>query len=137
MILNPNNMDTFTGESLVKFIEKNPYFKELPIHYLLVELLKKKIIQPSAIIDAYSDLLNHKLMVAESHYEDACVTALQMESGNFSGDKEKEVLDRFYYNASFSRHFPEMCGRNLTEEEKKKWSAFWNTTYGFKPENER
>lgn len=127
----------FTGESLVKFIEENPYFKLLPIHYLLIELLKKKIIQPSSIIDAYSDLLNHKLMVAESHYEDACVTAIQLESGNFRGDKEKDVLDRFYYNASFSRYFPEICGRNLTDEEKKKWSDFWETTYGFNPENER
>ncbi len=116
-------MDTFTGESLVNFIENNPYFKEIPIHYLFVELLKRKLIQPSDIINAYSDLIQHSLMVSNSHYEDACVTAIQMESGNFKGDAQKDVLNRFLYNTSFSKTFPNLIGNTLSEEEKKKLQA--------------
>ena len=129
-------MNTFTGESLVNFIENNPYFKEIPIHYLFVELLKRKLIQPSDIINAYSDLMQHSLMVSNSHYEDACVTAIQMESGNFKGDAQKDVINRFLYNTSFSKTFPNLIGNTLSEEEKKKWGDFWKTTYGFNPENE-
>ena len=81
------NQDILTGESLIKFIEANPQFKLLPINYLFVELLKRNLIQPSEIINAYSDMMQHKLMVAESHYNDSCITALQMETGNFKGKK--------------------------------------------------
>ena len=28
------------------------------------------------------------------------------------------------------------CGNNLTEEERKKWSDFWELIYGFRPEEE-
>lgn len=126
----------FTGESLAKFIEDNPQFKMLPINYLLVELIARNLIQPSAIIDSYSDFMQHKLNVAEAHYDDACVSAIQMESGNFKKEDKKNMLNRFFYNASFSKRLPNMCGKNLTEEERKKWSDFWVLTYGFRPEEE-
>ena len=129
--------ETFTGQNLIDFIESNDIFKILPINNLLVELLKRNIIQPSDIINAYSDLMQHKLMVSESHYNDACTTALQMESGNFKKEEDKkEMLDRFIYNASFSKSFPNLIGRTMSEEDKKKWSDFWEKTYGFRPETE-
>ena len=90
---------------------------------------------PSDIIDAYSQVMQDKLMVAQSHYEDACVTALQMNSGNFTKKEDKKkMMDRFFYNASFSKSFPNMSGVNMTDEEKNMWSDFWLTTYGFRPE---
>lgn len=127
----------FTGENLIKFIENNPQFKKLPINYLFVELLKRRLIQPSEIINAYSELMQHKLTVAQSHYEDACVTALQIKSGNFSEEEnKKKMMNRFFYNTSFSKSFPQLSGADMTEEEKKKWSDFWEITYGFRPEEE-
>ena len=91
---------------------------------------------PSDIIDAYSQVMQDKLMVAQSHYEDACVTALQMNSGNFTKKEDKKkMMDRFFYNASFSKSFPNMSGADMTDEEKKEWSDFWLTTYGFRPED--
>ena len=129
--------DIFTGEELIKFIENNPQLKVLPINYLFVELLKKSLIKPSDIINAYSEVMQHKLLVAESHYTEACVTALQMKSGNFeSKEDKKDMLDRFFYNASFSKMFPNLIGKDMTEENKKKWSDFWLLTYGFRPEEE-
>ena len=97
--------DTFTGENLIKFIENNPQFKELPINYLFVELLKRGLIQPSEIINAYSDVMQHKLILAQSHYEDACVTALQIKSGNFNEEEnKKKMMNRFLYMRPFLKH---------------------------------
>ena len=126
-----------TGEELIRFVENYPQFQMLPIKFLFIELLKKRWIIPSEIIDAYSQVMQDKLTVAQSHYEDACVTALQMKSGNYNKEEDKKkMMNRFFYNASFSKTFPNLIGNDMTEEEKKKWSDFWLTTYGFKPEEE-
>ena len=128
-------METFTGEELIRFIETYPQFKAIPIKYLFIELLKKNLIIPYDIIDAYSQVMQDKLKVERSHYEDACVTALQMNSGNFTKKEDKKnMMDRFLYNASFSKSFPNISGADMTDEEKKKWSDFWLITYGFRPE---
>ena len=128
-------MQEFTGKDLIRFVENYPQFQFLPIRDLFIELLKKNLIMPSDIIDAYSQVMQDKLTVAQSHYEDACVTALQMNSGNFTKKEDKKkVMDRFLYNASFSKSFPNMSGVNMTDEEKNMWSDFWLTTYGFRPE---
>ena len=128
-------MKEFTGEELIRFIENHPQFKAIPIKYLFIELLKKDLIIPSDIIDAYSQVMQDKLKVARSHYEDACVTALQMNNGNFNEEEDKKkIMNRFLYNASFSKSFPNMSGADMTDEEKKEWSDFWLITYGFRPE---
>ena len=128
-------MKTFTGEELIRFIENHPQFKAIPIKYLFIELLKKDLIIPSDIIDAYSQVMQDKLKVVRSHYEDACVTALQMNSGKFNEEEDKKkIMNRFLYNASFSKSFPNISGADMTDEEKKKWSDFWLTIYGFRPE---
>ena len=126
-----------TGEELIKFVGNSPQFQKLPIKFLFIELLRKNWIIPSEIIDAYSQVMQDKLIVSQSHYEDACATALQMKSGNFNKEEDKKkMMNRFFYNASFSKTFPNLIGNDMTEEEKKKWSDFWLTTYGFKPEEE-
>ena len=128
-------MKEFTGKDLIEFVENYPQLQFLPIKYLFIELLKKNLIIPSDIIDAYSQVMQDKLKVARSHYEDACVTALQMNSGNFNkGEDKKKMMDRFLYNASFSKSFPNISGADMTDEEKKEWSDFWLITYGFRPE---
>ena len=128
-------MQEFTGKDLIRFVENYPQLQFLPIRDLFIELLKKNLIMPSDIIDAYSQVMQDKLKVARSHYEDACVTALQMNSGNFNkGEDKKKMMDRFLYNASFSKSFPNMSGADMTDEEKKEWSDFWLITYGFRPE---
>ena len=128
-------MQEFTGKDLIRFVENYPQLQILPIRDLFIELLKKNLIMPSDIIDAYSQVMQDKLIVAQSHYEDASVTALQMNSGNFTKKEDKKkVMDRFLYNASFSKSFPNMSGVGLTDEEKNMWSDFWLTTYGFRPE---
>lgn len=113
-------MKEFTGEELIRFIENYPQFKAVPIKYLFIELLKKDLIIPSDIIDAYSKVMQDKLTIARSHYEDACVSAIQMNSGNFNEEEDKKkIMNRFLYNASFSKSFPNISGADMTDEEKK------------------
>lgn len=126
---------TFTGEELIRFVENYPQFQKLPIKYLFIELLKKNLIIPSEIIDAYSQVMQDKLTVVQSHYEDACVTAIQINCGNFNKEEDKKkIMNRFLYNTSFSKTFPNFLAKDMNEEEKKKWSDFWLITYGFRPE---
>ena len=126
-----------TAENLITFINNNPQFKELPMKYLFIELLKRDLIQPSEIIDAYSKVMQDKLMVAETHYEDACISAIQIEGNDWSKkENTKNIMDRFFYNTSFSKKFPNLSGRNIDEKDRKKLSDFWLTNYGFRPEDE-
>ena len=126
-----------TAENLITFINNNPQFKELPMKYLFIELLKRDLIQPSEIIDAYSKVMQDKLMVAETHYEDACISAIQIEGNDWSKkENTKNIMERFFYNTSFSKKFPNLSGRNIDEKDRKKLSDFWLTNYGFRPEDE-
>ena len=126
-----------TAADLIPFINNHPQFKELPMKYLFIELLKRDLIQPSEIIDAYSKVMQDKLMVAETHYDDACISALQMEGNDWSKkENTKKIMDRFFYNTSFSKKFPNLTGRNIDEKDRKELSDSWLAYYGFRPEDE-
>lgn len=126
-----------TAADLIPFINNHPQFKELPMKYLFIELLKRDLIQPSEIIDAYSKVMQDKLMVAETHYEDACLSALQMECNDWSKkENTKNIMDRFFYNTSFSKKFPNLLDRNIDEKDRKNLSDLWLANYGFRPEEE-
>lgn len=125
------------GQDLIDFINSNDWLKELPIKYTVVELLKQNIINPSEIIDAYTQVLNNKCKRYRSHYEDSCVSALQLFEfkDNFKGDDYESAKKRFLYNASFSESFPNMIGTELTSEERSECKKNFKTIYGFDPEN--
>lgn len=125
-----------TGQDLINFINSNGGLKELPIEYTFVELLKQNIIKPSEIIDAYTRVLNDKCNRYRCHYEDSCVSALQLFvfNDNFKGNDYESAKKRFLYNTSFSESFPNMIGTELTAEERAEWRKNFKTTYGFDPE---
>jgi hypothetical protein len=125
------------GQDLISFINSNSGLKELPIEYTFMELLKQNIIKPSEIIDAYTRVLNNKCNKYRSHYEDSCVSALQLFEfkDNFKGDAYESARKRFLYNASFSESFPNMIGTELTAEERAEWRKNFKLIYGFDPEN--
>ena len=70
------------------------------------------------------------------HYEDACISSIQLFNGLWEGELYEEAKNRFLYNTSFSKCFPNMNNNNLTEEQKKYWSDFFQKTYKFRPEEE-
>ncbi len=124
-----------SGQDLLNFINNNDWLKILPIEYTFIELLKRNIIKPSEIIDAYTQVLNDKCNKYRCHYEDSCVSAIQLFNGNFKGDNYDSAKKRFLYNTSFSECFPNMIGTELTSDEREEWRKFFKTTYGFDPED--
>lgn len=123
-----------TGQDLIDFINNNNLLKHLPIERTFIELLKRNIIKPSEIIDAYTQVLNDKCYRYKCHYEDSCVSAIQLFNGNFKDNDYESAKKRFLYNTSFSKCFPNIIGTELTLEERAEWRKFFKTTYGFDPE---
>lgn len=113
-----------TGQDLIDFINHNNWLKILPIEHTFMELLRKNIIKPSEIIDAYTQVLSDKCDRYKCHYEDSCISAIQLFNGNFKGDDYESAKKRFLYNTSFSECFPNMIGTELTSEERTKWRNF-------------
>ena len=123
-----------SGQDLLNFINNNVWLKNMPIEHTFIELLKQNIIKPSEIIDAYTQVLNDKCDRYRCHYEDSCVSAMQLFNGNFKGENYESAKKRFLYNTSFSECFPNMIGTELTPEERAEWRKFFKITYGFDPE---
>lgn len=123
-----------TGQDLIDFINNNNWLKILPIEQTFIELLKRDIIKPSEIIDAHTRVLNDKCDRYKCHYEDSCVSAMQLFNGNFKGNDYEYAKKRFLYNTSFSECFPNMIGTELTSEERIEFREFFKNAYGFDPE---
>lgn len=123
-----------TGQDLIDFINNNNWLKQLPVKWTFIELLRKNIIKPSEIIDAHTQILNDKCNRYKCHYEDSCISAMQLFNGNFKGKDYESAKKRFLYNTSFSEYFPNMIGTELTSEDRTKWRKFFKTTYEFDPE---
>lgn len=124
-----------TGQDLINFINSNNWLKNMPIKYTFMELLRLNIIKPSEIIDAHTQVLNDKCDRYKCHYEDSCVSAMQLFNGNFKGDNYESAKKRFLYNTSFSECFPNLIGTELTSEDREEWRNFFKITYGFDPED--
>ena len=124
-----------TGQDLIDFINNNNWLKILPIEQTFIELLNRNIIKPSEIIDAHTRVLNDKCDRYKCHYEDSCVSAMQLFNGNFNGNDYEYAKKRFLYNTSFSKYFPNMIGTELTSEERIEFREFFKNTYGFDPES--
>ena len=123
-----------TGQDLIDFINNNNWLKILPIERTFIELLNRNIIKPSEIIDAHTRVLNDKCDRYKCHYEDSCVSAIQLFNGNFKGNDYGYTKKRFLYNTSFSECFPNMIGTELTSEERIEFRELFKNTYGFDPE---
>lgn len=90
-----------TGQDLIDFISNNNWLKILPIEQTFIELLKRDIIKPSEIIDAHTQVLNNECDRYKCHYEDSCVSAMQLFNGNFKGNDYEYAKKGFLYNTSF------------------------------------
>lgn len=126
-----------TGEDLIKVINDNPYLRYGDVKETIKELLKARLINPSALINAQVEMLEDKQYKTRCHFEDAVVSTIQLFGGNYKEQDYEDAKKRLFYNTSFSKQFPNMSTPEpLTNEEKKKWSDFFNFIYGFRPEEE-
>ena len=126
-----------TGEDLIKVIQDNDRLRYGDVKETIKELLKARLINPSALIDAQVAILEEKTHRYRSHFEDAVVSTIQLFGGNYEGKEYEDAKKRLFYNTSFSECFPNMSAPEpLTDEDKKYWSDFFARIYGFRPEKE-
>ena len=125
-----------TGQELIEIINKKPELLYNDVKETIKYLLNCNLINPSKLIDAQVEQLTDEQYKVRCHYEDACVSSIQLFNGLWEGDMYEEAKNRFLYNTSFSKCFPNMNNNNLSESEKKYWSDFFQRTYGFRPEEE-
>ena len=125
------------GQELIEIINKDARLLYGDIKETIKMLLDKQLISPSALIDAQVEMLVDEQYKVRCHYEDACISSVQLFNGLWKDEKYDEAKNRFLYNTSFSKCFPNMNNNNLTEEQKKYWSDFFQRTYGFRPEEDK
>ena len=97
-----------TGQDLIYFIEKNPELLFNDVSKVIRALLDRDLICPSTLIDAQVKKLTDEQYKVRCHYEDACVSSIQLFNGLWEGDMYEEAKNRFLYNTSFSKCFPNM-----------------------------
>lgn len=124
------------GQELIEIISKDTRLLYGDVKDTIKMLLSKQLINPSTLIDAQVEMLVDEQYKASCHYEDACISSIQLFNGQWTGKDYESAKNRFLYNTSFSKCFPNMNNNNLSESEKKYWSDFFERTYGFRPEEE-
>lgn len=92
-----------TGESLKRLLENNPYLLAVDIRYTIAYLLKKRLINPSVLIDEYTNILNEERDKYKCHFIEADTCNYLMTDG----DKEQKefALKRAMYNSKFNTSF--------------------------------
>ena len=124
-----------TGEDLIKVIQDNDRLRYGDVKETIKVLLKARLINPSALIDAQVEILEEEKYRKRCHFEDAVVSTIQLFGGNYEGKDYENAKKRLFYNTSFSECFPNMSTPEpLTDEDKKYWSDFFERIYGFRPE---
>lgn len=119
-------------------IQDNPHLRYGDVKETIKALLKRRLINPSALIDAQVEILENEKYKLRCHFEDSVVSTIQLFGGNFKGENHEKAKKRLFYNTSFSKQFPNMTTtyEPLTDEDKKEWSDFFDLIYGFRPEEE-
>jgi len=125
------------GIDLMNIIKNNSYLQYSDVKETIKKLLKENLINPSTLIDAQIEMLEEEKYRLRCHFEDSVVTTIQLFNGKFKGKDYENVKKRLFYNTSFSKKFPNMSSPEpLSDEDKKYWSDFFDTIYGFRPEEE-
>lgn len=125
------------GKDLINIIKNDYYLQESDVKETIKILLKKNLIKPSTLIDTQVEILEEEKYRLRCHFEDSVVSTIQLFNGNFKGENYENAKKRLFYNTSFSKQFPNMSSPEpLSDKDKKYWSDFFNTIYGFRPEEE-
>lgn len=119
-----------TGEDLRKLLENNPYLLTVDIRYTIAYLLKRKLINPSVLIDEYTNILNEERDKYKCHFIEADTCNFLMREGD--EEQKSWAEQRARYNGQFNPSFPHK--HNLTEEEVKERKEYFELMYGFNPE---
>ena len=70
------------GEDLKKLLENNPYLLTVDVRHTIAYLLKKRLINPSVLIDEYTNILNEERDKYKCHFIEADTCNYLMTDGN-------------------------------------------------------
>lgn len=123
-----------TGEELKKILEDKSYLQALDIKFTIAYLLKKRLINPSTLIDEYTNILDNEKYKYKSHF-------IEADTCNFlllNGDKNQKVFakKRSMYNSKFNKTYQWTYKDKLSAEELKEAKDYFKLMYGFDPEEE-
>lgn len=123
-----------TGEDLRKLLENNPYLLTVDIRYTIAYLLKRRLINPSVLIDEYTNILNEEKDKYKCHFVEADTCNYLMTNGN--KEQKEFAKKRAMYNSKFNTTYVWTYKDKLTEEELKERREYFELMYGFNPEEE-
>lgn len=120
------------GEDLKRILEDNPFLLINDIKYTIAYLLKRRLINPSTLIDEQVDILNDEKDKYKSHFIEADTCNYLIMEGN---KEQKEFgRKRAMYNSKFNTVYKWTYKDKLSEEEIKERQEYFKLMYGFNPE---
>ena len=118
------------GEDLRRILEMNSFLLCNDIKYTIEYLLKKRLINPSTLIDAQVDILENEKDKYKCHFIEADTCNDLFMNGN--KEQKEFAKKRAMYNGQFNTCFPKKNKMDAnTTEECREW---FKNLYGFNPE---
>ena len=118
------------GEDLRRILEMNSFLLCNDIKYTIEYLLKKRLINPSTLIDAQVDILENEKDKYKCHFIEADTCNDLFMNGN--KEQKEFAKKRAMYNGQFNTCFPKKNKMDAnTIEECREW---FKNLYGFNPE---
>lgn len=122
------------GSNLKRILDNNSFLLENDIKYTIAYLLKKRLINPSTLIDAQVNILNDEKDRYKCHFVEADTCNFLLMQGN---KEQKEFAEkRAKYNSKFNTTYIWSYKDKLSEEELKERREYFKLMYGFDPEKE-
>lgn len=82
------------------------YNDNLPLEFVLSDLLFKEKLSVDSVMSAYSKSMHKERHILDSKFNEACTNLAQILSGNFKGEHEEELYKRCVHTFNMSGHFP-------------------------------
>ena len=119
----------------IKFGEfkKLDYNDELPLEYILIDLLYEKKINVNLILESYTQAIEKAKYRSDRQFDEACVNLMKLLDNNFKDKETKQkALKRAIHIINTNERFvPHTYDEkyNYTSEDEKEWDEFFKSIY--------
>lgn len=121
-----------TGADLVNIIQSNSYLQQAPIKYTIAYLLKKRLINPSTLIDEQVNSLEEEKDRYRCHFVEADICNFLLIEGN--KEQQEFAKQRAIYNAKFNKTLQHKYSDKVENEIERR--EYFDSMYGFNPEED-
>lgn len=113
-------------------IKNMDYNDNLPLEYVLVDLLYKKMIDVNFVMSCYTNALDKERHLNAMRFNEACTNLTQILGDNFKGKEKQKAIKRaihtFNLNTTLVPHVHD-AKYNYTSEDEKEWDDFCKRIY--------